>query len=120
MMPSPTTLPDDIRTLLDRAARNLHQGEHGPASALLWQAAETSIRQAAQRRGQRLFSENQMEAFIEKLDRQVPPGFSLFSGYLNALEFKTNGDGQRMDWETVAFYEPVIHSFIARLLVVPE
>lgn len=119
-MPSPTTLPDSIRSLLDRAALNLQQGKHGPASTLLWQAAETSIRQAAYQRGQQLLSENQMEAFIEKLDRQVPPGFSLLSGYLNALEFKTNGDGQRMDWETVEFYEPVIHSFIARLLGVPE
>lgn len=119
-MATQTYIPDDIRSLLDRAARNLQQGKHGSASTLLWQAAATSIRQAAQQRGQQILSENQMEAFIENLDRQVPPGFSLLSGYLNALEFKTNGDGQRMDRESVEFYEPVIHSFIARLLAVPE
>ena len=27
-----------------------------------------------------------------------------------------NGDGDLMDLEDVVFYEPVIHSFIARLL----
>ena len=40
----------------------------------------------------------------------------MVSGYLNTLEFERNGDGDLMDLEDVAFYEPVIRSFIARLL----
>ena len=112
-------IPENIRSLLDLAEASLRAGQHGDASTLLWQAAEMAIRQAARRRGQKLVSEEQMAAFIEQLDPQVPPGFSLLSGYLNALEFKTNGAGRRMDWDTVAFYEPVIRSFIKRLLGVP-
>ena len=81
-------IPENIRSLLDRADASLCAGQHGDASTLLWQAAEMAIRQAACRRGQRLVSEEQMAAFIEQLDPQVPPGFSLMSGYLNALEFK--------------------------------
>ena len=118
MMPE-GPIPENIRSLLDRAEANLRAGQHGDASTLFWQAAATAIRQAAQQRGQKLVSEEQMAAFIERLDPQVPPGFSLLSGYLNALEFKTNGAGHRMDRDTVAFYEPVIHSFIKRLLGVP-
>ena len=119
-MTTQTAIPDHIRQLLDGASRRLLQGSHGDASALLWQAAEASIKHAAKTRGQTLRTEAEVESFVDALDAQVPPGFGLMSGYLNALEFKTNGDGQRMDWGTVEFYEPVIHSFIARLLEVPE
>ena len=118
-MMSEGPIPENIRSLLDRAEASLCADQHGDASTLLWQAAAAAIRQAARRRGQKLVSEEQMAAFVEQLDPQVPPGFSLMSGYLNALEFKTNDAGNRMDWDTVAFYEPVIRSFIKRLLGLP-
>ena len=120
MMPTPTAIPAPIPQLLDQAGIRLLQGSHGDASALLWQAADAAIKHAAKTRGQTLRTEAEMESFVDALDAQVPPGFGLMSGYLNALEFKTNGAGQRMDWGTVEFYEPVIRSFVARLLEVPE
>ena len=55
-----------------------------------------------------------MEPFIDGMEQKT--GIPLVSGYLNALEFERNGDGDLMDLEDVVFYEPVIRSFIARLL----
>ncbi len=57
-----------------------------------------------------------VEPFIDSLDRQVDPGLGLMAGYLNALEFEANRDGQRLDFEDVVLYEPVIRSFIVELL----
>ena len=59
-----------------------------------------------------------MEPFIDSLEQKT--GIPLVSGYLNALEFRRNGDGDLMDLEDVVFYEPVIRSFIVDLLVMAE
>lgn len=118
-MTTPTAIPDPIRQLLDRAGIRLLQGSHGDASALLWQAADAAIKHAAKTRGKTLRTEAEMESFVDALDAQIPPGFGLMSGYLNALEFKANGAGQRMDFEDVVFYEPVIKSFVIEILELP-
>ena len=118
-MTTATTMPDNIRSLLDRAALHLQQGKHGDASALLWQAAAASIRYAAQSRGETLRTDSEMESFIDALDATVPPGVGLMAGYLNALEFKANGNGDLMDCEDVVFYEPVIKDFVSEILELP-
>lgn len=118
-MATQTYIPDDIRSLLDRAARNLQQGKHGSASTLLWQAAATSIKYAAKSRGKTLRTESDMESFIGALDAKVPPGVGLMAGYLNALEFKANGSGDLLDFNDVVFYEPVIQEFVTEILELP-
>ena len=117
-MPAEIAIPENIRSLLNRADLSLLRGKHGQASTLLWKATEAAIQQAALARGHKLHSSNydDVEPFIESLDRQVDPGLGLMAGYLNALEFEANGDGQRLDFEDVVFYEPVIRSFIVDLL----
>ena len=119
MMTTQTAIPDHIRLLLDQAGLRLLQGSHGDASALLWQAAEASINHAAKTRGKVLRTEAEVESFVDALDAQVPPGFGLMSGYLNALEFQRNGDGDVLDFEDVVFYEPVIKGFVIRILELP-
>ena len=119
MMTTPTAIPDPIRQLLDRAGIRLLQGSHGDASALLWQAADAAIKHAAKTRGKTLRTEAEMESFVDALDAQVPPGFGLMAGYLNALEFQRNCDGDLLDFEDVAFYEPVIKGFVTEILELP-
>ena len=119
MMTTPTAIPDPIRQLLDQAGIRLLQGSHGDASALLWQAADAAIKHAAKTRGKTLRTEAEMESFVDALDAQVPPGFGLMAGYLNALEFQRNCDGDLLDFEDVAFYEPVIKGFVTEILELP-
>ena len=120
-MTAPTAIPDPIRQLLDRAGIRLLQGSHGDASTLLWQAADAAIKHAAKTRGQTLRTEADMESFVDMLDAQVPPGFGLMAGYLNALEFQRNGDsdGDLLDFDDVVFYEPVIRGFVTEILELP-
>ena len=117
-MPAETgnPIPENIQSLLDRADLSLLRGKHGEASTYFWKATEAAIRQAAHARGHKLRSldYDDVEPFIDNLEEKT--GIPLVSGYLNALEFERNGDGDLMDLEDVAFYEPVIRSFIARLL----
>ena len=115
MMPD-GTLPENIQTLLDRADLSLLRGKHGEASTLFWKATESAIQQAALARGHQLRSldYDDVEPFIDSLEQKT--GVPLVSGYLNALEFERNGEGDLMDLEDVVFYEPVIRSFMARLL----
>ena len=121
-MTAESPIPENIQSLLDHADLSLLRGKHGEASTLLWKATEAAIKQAALARGHKLHSSNydDVEPFIDSLDRQVDPGLGLMAGYLNALEFQANGDGQRLDFEDVAFYEPVIRSFIIDLLAMED
>ena len=111
-------IPQNIQSLLDRADLSLLRGKHGEASTYFWKATEAAIRQAAQDRGHKLRSSDydEVDPFIDSPEQKT--GVALVSGYLNALEFERNGEGDLMDIEDVAFYEPVIRSFIARLLAV--
>ena len=111
-------IPQNIQSLLDRADLSLLRGKHGEASTYFWKATEAAIPQAAQDRGHKLRSSDydEVDPFIDSLEQKT--GVALVSGYLNALEFERNGEGDLMDIEDVAFYEPVIRSFIARLLAV--
>ena len=109
-------LPENIQSLLDQADLSLLRGKHGEASTFFWKATEAAIKQAALAHGHDLASSeyDDVEPFIDNLEQKT--GVPLVSGYLNALEFERNGDGDLMDLEDVVFYEPVIRSFIARLL----
>ncbi|MCY3692274.1 MAG: hypothetical protein OXI54_09560 [Chloroflexota bacterium] len=115
-MTTKDVIPENIQTLLDRADLSLLRGKHGEASTLFWKATEAAIQQAAAARGHKLRSleYDDVEPFIDGMERKT--GVPLVSGYLNALEFERNGDGDLMDLEDVVFYEPVIRSFISRLL----
>ncbi len=117
-MTTKNVIPENIQTLLDRADLSLLRGKHGEASTLFWKATEAAIRQAAINRGHKLRSldYDDVEPFIDGMEQKT--SIPLVSGYLNALEFERNGDGDLMDLEDVVFYEPVIRSFIARLLAV--
>lgn len=117
-MTTKNVIPANIQTLLDRADLSLLRGKHGEASTLLWKATEAAIKQASLAHGHRLHSlgYGDVEPFIDSLEQKT--GIPLVSGYLNALEFERNGDGDLMDLEDVVFYEPVIRSFIARLLAI--
>ena len=108
-------IPENIQSLLDRADLSLLRGKHGEASTFFWNATEAAIKQAAARDHKLASSEyDDVEPFIDSLEQRT--GIPLVSGYLNALEFQRNGDGDLMALEDVAFYEPVIRSFIVRLL----
>ena len=115
-MTTKNVIPENIQSLLDRADLSLLRGKHGEASTLFWKATEAAIKQAASARGHKLPSleYDDVEPFIDGMEQKT--GIPLVSGYLNALEFERNGDGDLMDLEDVVFYEPVIRSFIARLL----
>ena len=115
-MTTKNVIPENIQSLLDRADLSLLRGKHGEASTLFWKATEAAIKQAASARGHKLRSleYDDVEPFIDGMEQKT--GIPLVSGYLNALEFERNGDGDLMDLEDVVFYEPVIRSFIARLL----
>ena len=90
-------------------------GQAREASTFFWNATEAAIKQAAARDHKLASSEyDDVEPFIDSLEQRT--GIPLVSGYLNALEFQRNGDGDLMGLEDVAFYEPVIRSFIVRLL----
>ena len=117
-MPAETGIPENIQALLDRADLSLLRGKHGEASTFFWKATEAAIKRAASARGHKLRSldYDDVEPFIDGMEQIT--GVPLVSGYLNALEFERNGDGDLMDLEDVVFYEPVIRSFIARLLAV--
>ena len=115
-MATKNLIPQNIQTLLDQADLSLLRGKHGEASTFFWKATEAAIRQAALAHGHKLRSldYDDVEPFIDNLERKT--GVPLVSGYLNAMEFERNGDGDLMDLEDVVFYEPVIRSFIARFL----
>ena len=115
-MTTKNVIPENIQSLLDRADLSLLRGKHGEASTLFWKATEAAIKQAASAHGHKLRSleYDDVEPFIDGMEQKT--GIPLVSGYLNALEFERNGDGDLMDLEDVVFYEPVIRSFIARLL----
>jgi len=119
-MTTKNPIPENIQTLLDRADLSLLRGKHGEASTLFWKATEAAIEQAAANRGHKLRSldYDDVEPFIDRMDRRLDPGVGLMAAYLVTLEFKANGDGQRLDFEDVVFYEPVIRSFIIDLLVI--
>ena len=112
------TLPENIQALLDRADLSLLRGKHGEASTFFWKATEAAIKQAASARGHKLRSldYDDVEPFIDSLDRKLDLGVGLMSGYLITLEYQRNSDGDLLDLEDVVFYEPVVRSFIARLL----
>ena len=55
-----------------------------------------------------------VEPFIDSLEQQT--GIPLVSGYLITLEYEANGDGDLLDLEDVVFYQPVVRSFLSRLL----
>ncbi len=120
-MPADTKnpIPQNIQSLLDRADLSLLRGKHGEASTYFWKATEAAIRQAALARGHQLRSldYDDVEPFIDSLDQQLDPGVGLMAAYLVTLEIQANDDGQRMDLDDVAFYEPVVRSFIIDLLV---
>ena len=118
-------MPDEVKTpigLTHPGTARLHAdlsllpGKHGEACTFCWKATEAAIKQAASARGHKLRSldYDDVEAFIDGLEQKT--GVPLDSGYLNALEFERNGDGDLMDLEDVVPYEPVIRKFIARLL----
>ncbi len=115
-MPDENLIPENIQSLLDRADLSLLRGKHGEASSFFWKATEAAIKQAASARGHKLRSleYDDVEPFIDSLEQRT--GTPLVSGYLNALEFERNGDGDLLDLEDVVFYEPVIRSLIVRLL----
>ena len=117
-MPADTKnpIPQNIQSLLDRADLSLLRGKHGEASTYFWKATEAAIRQAALARGHQLRSldYDDVEPFIDSLEQKT--GIPLVSGYLITLEYQANGDGDLLDLDDVAFYEPVVRSFIARLL----
>lgn len=123
-MPAETgnPIPENIQSLLDRADLSLLRGKHGEASTLFWKATEAAIRQAAHARGHKLHSLNydDVEPFIDSLDRKLDPGVGLMSGYLITLEYQRNSDGDLLDLEDVVFYQPVVHSFISDLLAIAE
>lgn len=116
------TLPENIQALLDRADLSLLRGKHGEASTFFWNATEAAIKQAASARGHKLRSldYDDVEPFIDSLEQQLDPGVGLMAAYLVTLEIQANSDGQRMDLDDVAFYEPVVRSFIIDLLVMAE
>lgn len=109
-------LPENVQSLLDRADLSLLRGKHGEASTFFWKATEAAIKQAASVRGHKLGSTeyDDVEPFIDGLEQKT--GVPLVSGYLITLEYQANGDGDLLDLEDVAFYEPVVRSFISRLL----
>ena len=115
-MSDETGIPENIQTLLDRADLSLLRGKHGEASMFFWKATEAAIKQAASARGHKLRSldYDDVEPFIDSLEQRT--GIPLVSGYLITLEYHRNGDGDLLDLEDVAFYEPVVRSFIVRLL----
>ena len=115
-------IPQNIQSLLDRADLSLLRGKHGEASTYFWKATEAAIRQAAQDRGHKLRSSDydEVEPFIDSLDRKLDPGVGLMSGYLITLEYQRNSDGDLLDLEDVVFYQPVVHSFIIELLALAE
>ena len=115
-------IPQNIQSLLDRADLSLLRGKHGEASTYFWKATEAAIRQAAQDRGHKLRSSDydEVEPFIDSLDRKLDPGVGLMSGYLITLEYQRNSEGDLLDLEDVVFYQPVVHSFIIELLALAE
>ena len=115
-MSAETGIPEHIQSLLNRADLSLLRGKHGEASTLFWKATEAAIGQAALAHGHKLHSlgYDDVEPFIDNLEQKT--GIPLVSGYLITLEYQRNSDGDLLDLEDVAFYQPVIHSFIARLL----
>ena len=115
-MTTKSPIPENIQSLLDRADLSLLRGNHGEASTFFWKATEAAIEQAASSRGHKLPSldYDDVEPFIDGLERRT--GIPLVSGYLITLEYHRNGDGDLLDLEDVAFYEPVVRSFISRLL----
>ena len=121
-MPDDNLIPENIQSLLDRADLSLLRGKHGEASTYFWKATETAIKQAAAARDHKLASSeyDDVEPFIDSLDRQLDPGVGLMAAYLVTLEIQANSDGQRMDLDDVVFYEPVVRSFIIDLLVMAE
>ncbi len=121
-MTAKSIIPENIQSLLDRADLSLLRGKHGEASTFLWKATEAAIRQAALAHGHKLASSEyeDVEPFIDRLDEQIDPGHGLMGGYLITLEFQANSDGDLLDLDDVAFYTPVIHSFIIDLLATTE
>ena len=121
-MSAETGIPEHIQSLLDRADLSLLRGKHGEASTLFWKATEAAIGQAALAHGHELHSlgYDDVEPFIDSLDQKLDPGVGLMSGYLISLEYQRNGDGDLLDMEDVAFYQPVVHSFIIDLLAMAE
>ncbi len=117
-MTAANPIPENIQSLLDWADLSLLRGKHGEASTFFWKATEAAIKRTASARGHQLRSldYDDVEPFIDGLEQKT--GVPLVSGYLNALEFERNGDGDLMDLDDVVFYEPVIRSFIVRLLAV--
>ncbi|MYC31852.1 MAG: hypothetical protein F4X64_01595 [Chloroflexi bacterium] len=117
-MTTKNVIPENIQTLLDQADLSLLRGKHGEASTFFWKATEAAIQQVASARGHKLasFEYDDVEPFIDSMEQKT--GVPLVSGYLNALEFAQNSDGDLMDLDDVVFYEPVIRSFIARLLAI--
>ncbi|MDE2786046.1 MAG: hypothetical protein OXL37_05220 [Chloroflexota bacterium] len=115
-------LPENIRSLLDRADLSLLRGKHGEASTFFWKATEAAIEQAASARGHKLRSldYDDVEPFIDSLDQQLDPGVGLMAAYLITLEYQRNSDGDLLDLEDVVFYQPVVHSFIIDLLAMAE
>lgn len=110
------SIPEHIQSLLDQADLSLLRGKHGEASTFFWKATEAAIEQAASARGHKLRSldYDDVEPFIDSLERRT--GIPLVSGYLITLEYHRNCDGDLLDLEDVAFYEPVVRSFISRML----
>ena len=115
-MTAKSIIPENIQSLLDRADLSLLRGKHGEASTFFWKATEAAIRQTALAHGHKLASSEyeEVEPFIDSLEQQT--GIPLVSGYLITLEYQANGDGDLLDLEDVVFYEPVVRSFISRLL----
>ena len=115
-MTAKSIIPENIQSLLDQADLSLLRGKHGEASTFFWKATEAAIRQAALAHGHKLASSeyDDVEPFIDSLEQKT--GIPLVSGYLITLEYEANGDGDLLDLEDVAFYEPVVRSFISRLL----
>ena len=115
-MTTKSSIPENIQSLLDQADLRLLRGKHGEASTFFWKATEAAIQQAAMAHGHKLVSSeyDDVEPFIDNLEQKT--GVPLVSGYLITLEYQANGDGDLLDLEDVAFYEPVVRSFISRLL----
>ena len=67
-MPAEIAIPENIRSLLNRADLSLLLGKHGQASTLLWKATEAAIQQAALARGHRLHASKP-----ESTERIWPP-----------------------------------------------
>ena len=121
-MPDDNLIPENIQSLLDRADLSLLRGKHGEASTFFWKATEAAIKQAAAARDHKLASSeyDDVEPFIDSLDRQLDPGVGLMAAYLITLEYQRNSDGDLLDLEDVVFYEPVVRSFIIDLLTMVE